>query len=292
MRQLINKIIFLFRLEEFLFLFLFTPALISSLTLSEQRFPFFSLEWLSLIATTSILLLTIFIKKPFLKVVRDWLPPFFLYAIYVNLHHIIFIINPKDFDPIFLKIDKIFFGTHPTIFLEKIIFSPLTDFLTICYVFYFFYPLILGLIFYLRKEFSNFRKYISTVILCFYLGFVGFVLFPAVGPRYTLQDQYTKPLEGCEFTSNLRDVLDKLEKTKKDCFPSLHNAITLLVFLFFYRYQKKLTLFFLPLVLGIFLATIYLRYHYFADILAGWTLGLICFMSTADLNIRWKAKGF
>ena len=39
---------------------------------------------------------------------------------------------------------------------------------------------------------------------------------------------------------------------------------------------------FLPKALGLFLGTIYLRVHYFVDLVAGFILGLICFAQSAD----------
>jgi membrane-associated phospholipid phosphatase len=40
--------------------------------------------------------------------------------------------------------------------------------------------------------------------------------------------------------------------------------------------------------LGLFLGTVYLRYHYGIDVICGWILGLICFRLGADLNRWWE----
>src|SRR5574341_1176736 len=92
------------------------------------------------------------------------------------------------------------------------------------------------------------------------------------------------------FSHQLRNILDFLQPTQRDCFPSLHNAITLLVLIFGFKYHRKFFWGFLPFGLGLFLGTIYLRYHYGVDLLSGWILGLICFWKSADLNRWWETK--
>ncbi|MGB2697013.1 MAG: phosphatase PAP2 family protein [Candidatus Zixiibacteriota bacterium] len=195
--------------------------------------------------------------------------------------------NPNHYDEILIGIDQILFGVQPSIWMEGLISSPLTDFLTICYSFFYFYPLPLAVILYLRKGgFGNFRNYATSIILCFYLGFMGYLLVPAFGPRFTLQ--YTQELNGSFFSESLRSKLDDMESTKRDVFPSLHNAITLLVLLFACKLHRKIFYLLLPIALGIFLSTIYLRYHYGIDVICGWILGLICFRLGADVNRWWK----
>jgi len=287
LKQFLKKIISPFRLEEFLFLFLFAPVLFLSLTISSHSFDLFTQEFITLSSAIILLFLSIFIKNRFFEILRECLPIIFFYSIYVNLYHLIPFLNPKDYDQILLKIDQFIFGIQPSVWMQKIMFKRLTDYLIICYSLFYFYPAIFALILYFKKGYPDFRKLANSLILCFYLGYIGYILVPAIGPRYTIKDQYTKPIEASVVTSNLLTTLDRLETTKRDCFPSLHNGITLLILLFAFKYQRKFFFIFLPIASGLFLGTIYLRVHYFVDLLAGFVLGLICFALSADLYKKW-----
>jgi membrane-associated phospholipid phosphatase len=245
------------------------------------------MEKLALFFTLFITVLVISVPNPTLKIIRDWLPILFFLSIFLNLHNLIDLLNPNDYDQALIKVDQLIFGIQPSVWLEKFTWTPLTDFLSICYSLFYFYPLPLAVILYLRKgKYRDFRNYAISIILCFYLGFLGYILVPALGPRFTLQ--YEQELKGSFISENLRYFLNQMELTKRDVFPSLHNALTLLVLLFAFKYEKRIFYPFLPLALGLFLSTIYLRYHYGIDVICGWILGLICFRFSADLNKWWK----
>jgi membrane-associated phospholipid phosphatase len=287
MKNFLTSIKSLFRIEELGFFIFFFLILLSFFNLSQENLNLWDLEKLVLFFTLLMTVLVISVSNPTLKIIRDWLPILFFLSIFLNLHSLIDFLNSNDYDQALIKVDQLIFGIQPSVWLEKFIWTPLTDFLSICYSLFYFYPLPLAVILYLRKgKYRDFRNYAISIILCFYLGFLGYILVPALGPRFTLQ--YEQELKGSFFSENLRCMLDQMELTKRDVFPSLHNALTLLVLLFAFKYEKKIFYPFLPLALGLFLSTIYLRYHYGIDVICGWILGLICFRLGADLNRWWK----
>jgi len=54
-----------------------------------------------------------------------------------------------------------------------------------------------------------------------------------------------------------------------DCFPSLHTAQPLAILIIAYKYERKLFyILLLPIMMTIF-STMYLRYHYGIDVIAG-----------------------
>lgn len=287
MRKLLSLLKSLLRIEEIGFLIFFFLILFSFFGQSRTNLDPFNLEKLILFFAFFLMILVISSPVRILKVVRDWLPILFLFSIFFNLHSLIDSLNPGDWDESLIRVDQLLFGIQPSVWMGKFIWAPLTDFLTICYSLFYFYPLPLAVILYLRKSrASDFRHYVTSIILCFYLGFLGYILVPAVGPRFTLQ--YNQELKGSSFSEDLRSTLNHMESTKRDVFPSLHNAITLLVLLFAWRYEKRVFYPFLPIASALFLSTIYLRYHYGIDVISGWILGLICFRLGADLNRWWK----
>ena len=77
------------------------------------------------------------------------------------------------------------------------------------------------------------------------------------------------PLHGGTVFKVVHPILNSLEHIKQDCFPSGHTEISLLVFLLFWEEDKRIALLILPIVLSLILATLVLRYHYFADVISG-----------------------
>jgi len=77
-----------------------------------------------------------------------------------------------------------------------------------------------------------------------------------------------------------------LARIKRDCFPSLHVGISFVVWLYAWRNSKRLGWILAPLVLSLWVSTVYLRYHYLIDCVAGFLLALFCCWLTNELSRR------
>ena len=67
-------------------------------------------------------------------------------------------------------------------------------------------------------------------------------------------------------------------RIRRDVFPSMHVAISLVVWLYAYRNSKRLFWILSPLILSLWLSTLYLRYHYLIDVLAGLILAPVSYL--------------
>jgi membrane-associated phospholipid phosphatase len=132
----------------------------------------------------------------------------------------------------------------------------------------------------------------SLFILAFgyYLSFIGYILFPAIGPRFTLTPLYSAPLEGSFITDWVRDVLNALEHNKRDCMPSGHTQIVLMLLSLAHRYEKVLFYIFLPIICGLLLSTVYLRYHYVFDLIVGLLFAVGSMLIAPRLYRIWNLK--
>ena len=70
----------------------------------------------------------------------------------------------------------------------------------------------------------------------------------------------------------------------------MHNAITLQTLLFAWLYVRWYFWIMLPLALSLFVATIYLRYHYVVDMLAGYVLALFVFWLAPKVERWWNHR--
>jgi membrane-associated phospholipid phosphatase len=133
---------------------------------------------------------------------------------------------------------------------------------------------------------SEFDESMFILALGYYLSFIGYILFPAIGPRFTMTSLYSIPLEGGFITDLVRDTLNAIEHNKRDCMPSGHTQIALMVLFLAYRCERILFYILLPIICGLLLSTIYLRSHYVIDILVGVGLAIGC-MIFGPLLHRW-----
>jgi membrane-associated phospholipid phosphatase len=200
------------------------------------------------------------------------------------------LINPHDVDDQLIKIDQWILGVQPSVYLQQFISKPLTDYMYFSYSMFFVYPMLLPGILYFQKNYTAFRNTLVSIILAFYVGYIGYVIFPAVGPKYMLTEFFHTHLDGGIITDKIAYVIDYSisETTRRDCFPSLHNGITMLTLLFAFKYQRWLFYLLLPLAISLFVSTLYLRYHYFIDMLAGYALAALMFYFGPKIENYWS----
>jgi membrane-associated phospholipid phosphatase len=220
---------------------------------------------------------------------HDFSPLLFIILIYESLGDLIQHLHP-DIDPSLIRIDHLLFGVHPTLWMERWIVPWFTDIMSFAYVSYYFLPVILITTLYLRKKSPGLNETIFILTFGYYVSFIGYILFPAVGPRYAMAHLYSVPLEGSLLTDLVRDVLNAIEHNKRDCMPSGHTQIALMVLFLARRYERSLYYIFLPLVCGLILSTVYLRYHYVIDLFVGAALAIGCLLIGPRLSKWWSPR--
>ncbi len=206
----------------------------------------------------------------FLSLTRDIIFPVVgVLIIFDSLGLIVHSINPQDIDYLLIRADYLIFGGYPTVYLERFIYPPLTDVLQLAYSTYYFLPVTLGVALKVRGKEADFEKTLFILLLCFYLSYVGYMLFPAVGPRYAMEHLQSVEVGGFLVAKPIQDMLNLLEGVKRDAFPSGHTGIALTVLYLSHRYDSRIfRLLLVPVILLIF-ATVYCRYHYVIDVIGG-----------------------
>lgn len=255
--------------------------------------------WRSLLLRYAILLGLLFVLKlswdrkamgkagPF---VHYFSPILFVIVIYESLGDLIQHLQP-DVDPRLIQIDFSIFGVQPTLWMQQWIVPWLTDVLSLAYLSYYFLPVSLMVVLYLKGHMAELDRSVFVLAFGYYVSFIGYIFFPAVGPRYAIAHLYSVPLEGCFITDFVRDTLNALEHNKRDCMPSGHTQIVLIVLYLAHRYEKLLFYLFLPIVCALILSTLYLRYHYVVDLLAGMALAILCMIFGPLLHRWWNLEG-
>jgi len=110
--------------------------------------------------------------------------------------------------------------------------------------------------------------------------YVGYLLVPALGPRFLLKPLEHLPLRGLWLFQNMQHSLNRLESTAYDCFPSGHTELTILACWMSRIVSNRLFWVYFCYTLSIIFATVYLRYHYTVDLLAGAALAVTLILAS------------
>ncbi len=211
---------------------------------------------------------------------RKWYPFLFLPLSFAVFHYLIPRIHPGNIDNTLIKIDLWLIGSNPTVWLEKYHYSFLTEILQISYLAFYFLPLLILVPFYIQKKEKLFNEFALVILLGFYLSYFGYLIFPALGPRYFLANLQHIPLVTSNVYNSISSTLNGLENIQWDAFPSGHVTIALLYSHYAFKYFRKMFFWTLPIVLLLIISTVYLRYHYLIDVIAGIALyGVVLLVS-------------
>ena len=215
-------------------------------------------------------------NNSFLKLTRDIIfPVVSVLIIFDSLGLLVHSINPRDIDYLLIRADYMIFGVHPTVYIERFVHPLLTDILQVAYSTYYFLPVSLGVFLKIKGTAESFEKSLFLILLCFYLSYVGYILFPALGPRYAMEHLHEKELGGFLVSQPIQVLLDLIEGIKRDAFPSGHTGIALTVLFLAYKYATRLFRIMLVPVVLLIVATVYCRYHYVVDVVGGIFLSVV-----------------
>jgi membrane-associated phospholipid phosphatase len=213
-----------------------------------------------------------------LQILLDYYVIACVVVIFDGLGPLIRAVNPVDKDPALIAFDRWLTGGDPTVALERFATPFLSDVLTFFYALYYFHPIVLGVLVARDDrarppESREFGRYAFTMVFVFFVSYVGYFLVPAVGPRFAVQ--HSGPLPRGAVARVIDDTLNTLESNKRDCFPSGHTMVVTAVLLEAARRSRKTFWIFLPFAVGLVAATVFCRYHYVADVLAGLALAFV-----------------
>lgn len=216
----------------------------------------------------------------FWDVFHHWYPLPYVAFCYREMSFLIPAFRTTDADASLAALDRAIWGVNPTVWLERWSNRALLETLQIIYAGFVPAVLLAACIFWLRRDLVRFRYYAFLIALGFLASYAGYILVPARGPRFTLASLQHIPLEGGWFFNWLRAALDQLERPHYDCFPSGHTELTILAWWGSRAVSAPLFRFMFVYTLGVVFATVFLRYHYTIDVMAGAALAVILLIAS------------
>jgi hypothetical protein len=200
-----------------------------------------------------------------------------LLSSYFQLNEILPAVSPWTDDASIYAFDMRVFGFEASVVLDQFVTPRTTEWFAF---FYFLYFLILSVhvlpIVFWSKDTQLLGRFATGTLLMFLSAHVVYMIVPGYGPYWYLKGSFHHELEGGTFWRLVRETVEA-GGAQKDIFPSLHTAAPTFFAIFSFRHRKLAPFkYSWPVVAflatQIIIATMFLRWHYLVDIVAGLAL--------------------
>lgn len=187
-------------------------------------------------------------------------------------------------DPFFIRLEGRIFGMQPSLaFMESLPYLPVSELFYTSYFSYYVMIVGVGLALFFRNR-EQFFHYVSLVSFVFYVCYLIYIFTPVMGPRIFYREitDYRLPPEiqpavvpgfpGAVKVGPFYQIMAwiyRVFEAPGAAFPSSHVAVALCTVYFSSLYLRKIRHAHLAVVLLLCLSTVFCRYHYAVDVVAG-----------------------
>jgi hypothetical protein len=204
------------------------------------------------------------------------------------------VVNPGSLDLELHQLGVRWFGIEPALAMQSWVSAATTEWFAFFYYGYFF---VLGLhvipIIFFGRDARLLSEFALGLLLVLSVGQSLYLLVPGYGPSKGLPELFQVELPRGVWWHLVQQLVTSAG-AQKDIFPSIHTAAPSFILLFSfhnrahlpYRYSWPLVAFF---VFNIIIATMFLRWHWLVDIVAGLSLALLAFAGSV-YGTRWETR--
>jgi hypothetical protein len=203
------------------------------------------------------------------------------FCIYAALPPWLDAIAGPPIDPILRRTEEMVFGTTLAQAVAPYVSDRWTIFFALAYSIHVPLFFISPLLHWRAGRRGRAERLLLTLALSMYVGFVGYAIFPAYGP---VGDPAGLP----SLTSNLATDTVANYGVALGTFPSLHAGVSSAVAIDAWRTSRRWGLIFTLAAALVWASTIYLRYHWVPDLLAGLALVVLCDALARQLLAHWR----
>ncbi len=213
-------------------------------------------------------------QSKLLKFLRSYIHIPVYGIIFISFQTFVHRLNPNDYDWLLSNADHVVFRFDITVWLERLTNRFLTEILTFSYISYYILPTLTFILLFIQKNtdnsYPNARKYLLSILVGWHGAFIFYLVLPAAGPGIAFPQHYNIPIIGLTQLTNsyLNSIGGYLKGSGvRNTYPSMHFAIILITNYFAFKLRRNY-FYYCTLPMGILLgfATLYLRQHYFIDL--------------------------
>jgi membrane-associated phospholipid phosphatase len=208
---------------------------------------------------------------------RHWYPHLFFLFCFEELGKLVHLVSPGWQDAKLMGFDHWLTGVNPPLWLEQFATTARNDFFQFAYLTYFLHLLVVGGILYYRRDWHGYWSVMTYSAVGYSIGYVIAIVFPIQSPWFAMAGAWHGELRGGPFTLAI-NFIEHYGRVRGAAFPSEHVAGSCAALWGAWRHQRWLFWVMLPLVLCMCASTVWGRYHYVADVIAGLVTGTLGFL--------------
>ena len=217
----------------------------------------------------------------------DWIRNFYPLGLYIGVYRETAMLNhifvPGFLDPWFIHWEAKLFGGQPSLtFMRSLPWLPVSEIFYGSYFSYYFMLAGVGIALFRRNR-EWFRHYVSVMSFLFYVCCAIYICTPVVGPPIWFEEipgyhlpadaipadlSFPQAVTAGPFYQIMAFIYRNLEGPGGS-FPSTHVAMALCTLSFSFRYLRAIRWPHMVLVTLLCMSTVYCRYHYIIDVVAG-----------------------
>jgi len=205
---------------------------------------------------------------------RHWYPHLFFLFCFEELAYLMRLIRPDWQDAKLIAFDYWLTGVNPSVWLEQFATPFRNDAMQLIYFTYFTYLLIVGGVFYFRKEWQAYWSVMTYSMVGYSIGYLIAIFFPIESPWFSMAGWWKAPLAGGPFTA-IMNFIEHYGRVRGAAFPSAHVTGATAALWGAWKYRRWLFWAMLPFFAGMCMSTVWGRYHYAADVFAGMITGAL-----------------
>ena len=187
--------------------------------------------------------------------------------------------------------EKAIFGVQPVVALQKFAWRPLTDWMLFVYAVYVvLYPLLGAIIYFKHGEEAN-EDYLFHLGLANLACAAGFILFPVASPMYweKVRSLLTTPLASGPLGAAAEWIRLHIHQPGGS-IPSPHCAVATVMWFMARKYTKRGFLMLAPIMLSLYVSTVYGRFHYVSDAVIGIAAALLVILAAPAIEKAWESR--
>lgn len=239
--------------------------------------------------TPLVLLLARRVRHPLFRFARDWYVTLAIGLAFFESRELVPRIGGDDLDRDLMAMDLLLCGGHPARFIDAWQSPGLTDVFRAFWMSYFVLPFAVLVPLWLRPDPRAFHRASLAVALGLFVSYAGYYIVPALGPGYFPGAVGRTPSAVGTTVDRVLDVVVGLEGDMRDTYPSGHVIIASVAVWAAVRFRiRGLRIPVAVAATGLAVATLYLRYHYLVDVLAGLVIGAIVLLVASAWTTRWE----